>query len=403
MEQTNPLGCYIFGVDMKKSTRHILIGAAVLALLVSTAAPAQAGGRIVAVGDIHGAYDEFVAILQQAGLIDAEMHWTGGDSILVQTGDLFDRGVKVREVMDLLMRIQQEAAAAGGRVIVLLGNHEAMVLAGFYRDINPEMYAAFADDKSKKRRKAAFAQYQRYWRASAKEAGKVASPLVGESKQQWMTAHPLGRVEFTEAIGPDGVYGKWLRTLPIAVILDDVLFVHGGIGPALAGMTVEEINRRAAEELEIYDRTRKYMLDHGMLASTLGLDAMRSVAYKKDPPDPGLAELADAGTWLTQSGDGPLWFRGAAKWDEDEHGDEMIELLEGIGARYLVGGHTPQRPRRIQTRFDGRVFLIDTGMLSNHYKGGRPSALVIEDDSFTAIYLDGSEVIATREALPAAA
>jgi len=403
MEQTNPLGCYISGVDMRRLILHILIGAAALALLVSTAAPAWSGDRIVAIGDIHGAYDEFVAILQETGLIDAETHWVGGDSILVQTGDLFDRGVRVREVMDLLMRIQQEATAAGGQVIVLLGNHEGMVLTGFYRDINPEMYAAFADEKSKKRRKKAFAQYRRYWRNSAKEAGKVPPPLTGESKQQWMTAHPLGRVEFTEAIGPDGVYGKWLRTLPIAVILDDVLFVHGGIGPALAGMTVDEINRRAAEELEIYDRARKYMLDHEILASTLGLEAMRVVAYKRDPPDPGLAELADAGSWLTQSGEGPLWFRGAAKWDEDEHSEEMFDLLEGVGARYLVGGHTPQQPRRIQTRFDGRVFLIDTGMLSNHYKGGRPSALVIDDDTFTAIYLDGSEVVATRKALPAAA
>jgi hypothetical protein len=403
MEQTAAKGCYIFGVDMKQASLHILIAAVALALLVSTAAPAGAGDRIVAIGDVHGAYDELVAILQETGLIDAEMHWVGGDSILVQSGDLFDRGVRVREVMDLLMRIQQEASAAGGRVIVLLGNHEAMVLTGLYRDVNPEMYAAFADEKSKKRRKAAFSQYQKFWRASAQEAGMVPPPLTGESKQQWMTAHPLGRVEFTEAIGPDGVYGKWLRTLPVAVVLDDVLFVHGGIGPALAGVTVEEINRRAAQELEFYDRTRKYMLDNGMLASTLGLDSMRVVAYKKDPPDPGLAEVLNAASWLTQSGEGPLWFRGAAKWDEEEHSDEMFDLLEGVGAHYLVVGHTPQRPRRIQTRFDGRVFLIDTGMLSNHYKGGRPSALVIEDDTFTAIYLDGSEVIATRKGLPAAA
>jgi len=42
-------------------------------------------------------------------------------------------------------------------------------------------------------------------------------------------------------------------------------------------------------------------------------------------------------------------------------------------------------------------------MLSSHYEGGQPSALVIEGDSFTAIYLDDSEVVETRQTLPEAA
>jgi hypothetical protein len=388
---------------MKSICAHSVVTAAVFVLAALPATTASAGGRVVAIGDVHGEYDGLVAILQRTQLIDAEMHWVGGDATLVQTGDLFDRGVRVREVMDLLMRIQVEAAAGGGEVIVLLGNHEGMNLTGFYRDVNPDVYATFADDKSAKRRKTAFARYQKYWRDTAAALGVRPPPITGEIKQEWMTAHPLGRIEYTEAIGPDGVYGKWLRTLPIAVVIDDVLFVHGGIGPALAGMSVEEINRLAAEEMAIYDRTRKYLLDHGLIPSTLGLDAMAAVARKQDPPDPGLAGIEDADSWMIRSGDGPLWFRGSAKWDEDEQGEEMIGLLAGVGASYVVGGHTPQRPRRIQTRFDGRVFLIDTGMLSSHYEGGQPSALVIEGDTFTAIYLDDSEVVETRPALPAAA
>ena len=34
--------------------------------------------RIVAVGDIHGAYEPFVKILQTAGIIDARLRWIGG-------------------------------------------------------------------------------------------------------------------------------------------------------------------------------------------------------------------------------------------------------------------------------------------------------------------------------------
>jgi len=388
---------------MKRFCAHKLIGSVVFVLAALPVTASSAGGRVIAIGDVHGEYDGLVAILQRTQLIDAETHWIGGDATLVQTGDLFDRGVRVREVMDLLMRIQEEAAAAGGRVIVLLGNHEGMNLTGFYRDVNPDVYATFADDKSAKRRKTAFAQYQRYWRGTAAALGAPPPPITGEIKQEWMTAHPLGRIEYTEAIGPDGVYGKWLRTLPIAVVIDDVLFVHGGIGPALAGMTVEEINRRAAEEMAVYDSTREYLVNHGLMPSTLGLDAMAAVARKQDPPDPGLAGILDGDSWMIRSGDGPLWFRGSAKWDEDEQGEEMIDLLAGVGATYVVGGHTPQRPRRIQTRFGGRVFLIDTGMLSSHYEGGQPSALVIDGDTFTAIYLDDSEVVETRQTLPEAA
>jgi hypothetical protein len=387
---------------MKRFNAHKLVGAVAFVLIGLPAAAASAG-RVVAIGDVHGAYEPLVAILQRTQLIDAETHWIGGDTILVQTGDLFDRGVEVRKVMDLLMRLQQEASAAGGQVIVLLGNHEGMNLTGFYRDVNPEVYATFADDKSAKRRKTAFAQYQEYWRESAAAAGYAPPPMTGEIKQQWMDAHPLGRVEYTDAIGPDGIYGKWLRTLPIAVVIDDVLFIHGGVGPELAGMTVDEINRRAAIELEVYDRTREYMISHNMMPSTLGIDAMRVVAQKMDPPDPELAGLDDADAWMIRSGEGPLWFRGAAKWDEDEQGAEMAALLDDLGVTYEVGGHTPQRPRRIQTRFGGRVFLIDTGMLSSVYEGGQPSALVIENGTFTAVYLDDSEVLETGKALPAAA
>lgn len=388
---------------MRRFSAYNLVGAVALVVVGLTAVPASSADRVVAIGDVHGAYEQLVAILQRTQLIDAETHWIGGEATLVQTGDLFDRGVEVRKVLDLLMRLQQEAAAAGGQVIVLLGNHEGMNLTGFYRDVNPEVYATFADEKSEKRRKAAFARYQKYWRDSAEAAGYAPPPMTGEIKQQWMDAHPPGRIEYTDAIGPDGAYGKWLRTLPIAAVIDDVLFIHGGVGPELAGMTVEEINLRAAEELEVYDRTREYMVNHNLMPSTLGLDAMSVVALKRDPPDPGLAGITDADSWLIRSGEGPLWFRGSAKWDEDERGAEMSALLAGLGVTYQVGGHTPQRPRRIQTRFDGRIFLIDTGMLSSVYEDGQPSALVIEDGTFTAVYLGDSEVIETRKVLPAAA
>ena len=98
-----------------------------------------------------------------------------------------------------------------------------------------------------------------------------------------------------------------------------------------------------------------------------------------------------------------MWFRVAAKWDEDTHCGQMTNLLAGVGAERMVVGHSPRRDGRIEVRFDGRVYLIDTGMLSSHYTGGRPSALVIENGVFTAVYPDETEVLEVEEELPTAA
>jgi hypothetical protein len=377
--------------------------ALMFAVVLLTASGAAAGERIVAVGDIHGSYDGLVSILQRAELIDAETHWIGGEATLVQTGDLFDRGLQTHDVLDLLMRLQGESESAGGRVIVLLGNHEGMNLTGFFRDVNPEIYAAFADPKSEKRRKEGYRSFKKYWRARAEAEGTGTPDFSSEVESKWMAAYPPGFLEYMHALGPDGRYGAWLRTLPVAVIIDDVLFMHGGLGPALKGMTVDEINTEAAAELATYDSTRRYMVKNRMVPTTAGLSSMLAVYRNQDPPDPALAGLADADGWLIRSADGPLWFRGNAKWDEESHTAEVVELLAGVGVQRMVGGHTVQDEGRIEVRFEGLVFLIDTGMLSSVYEGGRPSALVISDGIFIAIYPDGSEELLFEEALPEAA
>src|SRR6266699_582622 len=82
--------------------------------------------RVVAIGDVHGDLDAFAGILQRTRLADPSRRWAGGNSILVQTGDFLDRGPEARAVMDLLMSLQKDAPRQGGRVIVLMGNHEAM-------------------------------------------------------------------------------------------------------------------------------------------------------------------------------------------------------------------------------------------------------------------------------------
>src|ERR1051326_5260570 len=109
---------------------------AVCALTLAWAVPA-APARVVAIGDVHGDFDDFVVILQHAGLIDANRHWSGRNTTLVQTGDVVDRGPKTRAALDLLMQLQKEAPHQNGRVIPLLGNHEVMNMYGDMRYVMP--------------------------------------------------------------------------------------------------------------------------------------------------------------------------------------------------------------------------------------------------------------------------
>jgi len=376
--------------------------------MVLTVTTSQAG-RIVAVGDVHGSFEGLTAILQEAGILDKDLKWAGGDATYIQLGDLFDRGLDVRQVIELLMRLEGEAAAAGGRFQCIIGNHETMNLTGFYRDNNPEVYTTFVGGKSEKRR-------NKLWSAVKSYRDIWGEPTDEAARQAWMDEHPLGWVEYADAVSPKGVYGKWLRTLPVAIMIDDVLFIHGGVSPSVAGKTVDEINAIAKKELKTFDKARQYLVAQSLLPATasfvdvgritlmimdeaekeISTDVVRRHADQLEP-------VAGIDDWLIMHPEGPLWFRGAARWDEELRGEEMAALLDGIGAQVMVVGHTPSRDGRMVVRFEGRVILIDTGMLSSYYTGGRPSALEIDGDTFTAIYPGEREVLLGGEELDKAA
>ena len=98
--------------------RLVSAAAIVAASVVALTGEATHGGlataaaaRIVAIGDIHGSFDNFVAILTKAGLIDANRRWTGGKTVFVHTGDTTDRGPGVKEALDLLMALEKQASS----------------------------------------------------------------------------------------------------------------------------------------------------------------------------------------------------------------------------------------------------------------------------------------------------
>ena len=125
---------------------HLMVIAAVL--MPSAAVPQPAPQRIVAIGDLHGDFDAWRAIATASGIADAKGRWTGGNATLVQMGDVVDRGPDSLKIIHDLMKLQNEAPKRGGRVIVVLGNHEAMMMTDDMRYVHPGEYAAFADRDS---------------------------------------------------------------------------------------------------------------------------------------------------------------------------------------------------------------------------------------------------------------
>ena len=393
-----------------------LVVAAALSL-VATPAPsgrtpeprsAQAG-RIVAIGDIHGAYDGFVGILQSAGLIDGKRQWSGGNAVLVQTGDVFDRGSGVREALDLLMRLEDEAKRAGGRVDSLLGNHEMMNLLAEYRDASPSAYTAFADARSDDRQRRAYEDFVKILKR------RSAKPADIPTREVWNETHPPGFVEYTDALGPRGKYGKWLREKTVTETIAGTVFMHAGINAATTA-TLDDINRTAASDIARWDAAKAALVSAQLVtpAATLqeAIDAS-AIEYQRiaealkagaQPGDHVTREFVDRLQFVLEIGkssllaaDGPLWFRGFAQWPDSEEA-QAVALTQRLGVARFVTGHTPLPDGRIRARFGNRFFLIDTGMLTTYVKGGRASALELQGGRITAIYPDAREVL-----VPAAA
>jgi hypothetical protein len=91
----------------------------------------QVSSSTYVIGDVHGQLKTLVKLLQQAEIIDHHSKWRAGAASLWFIGDLVDRGHDSIGVLDLVMRLQLEAEAVGGKVACLLGNHELMMLAAY--------------------------------------------------------------------------------------------------------------------------------------------------------------------------------------------------------------------------------------------------------------------------------
>jgi hypothetical protein len=269
--------------------------------------------QIFVVSDIHGDYKELVALLRGAGVIDKADRWSWGKGHVVVNGDVFDRGDAVTECLWLIHRLEREAREAGGRVHYVLGNHEMMVLRGDDRYVN----------------------------------GKYLGGIV---RYTGITHHDL--------YGPDMELGRWLRTKHVAVKVNDIVFVHGGLG-------TQSVER----ELDIakLNETARSIID------------MRSYElFFSDVP------------FFVNGTEGPLWYRGYHYGMEGRYTQITPEELDGVlkfyGAKTVVVGHS--EIGQVSQLYGGRVYGVDVPVDAL----GGFEALLWKGGTFYRVGVDGSTV-----------
>lgn len=328
-----------------------LVVAAALAATPAAALPPPQPARIVAVGDLHGDFAAWRDIAGAAGLVGRNGQWTGGRTTLVQVGDIADRGPDSLKIIRELMRLQKEAPKQGGRVIVLVGNHEAMNITGDLRYVTPGEFAAFATRRSAELRdrlyEAKKADIEANYRA------KDPSMSTAAIRDAWIKATPDGWVEHRLAWAPDGEIGRWVIRSPAAALVNGNLFVHGGISGEYARLGLAEINRKVAAALKAVEQS-----PDSIIHDPLGPLWYRGLITR----DPKIADIP------------PVPPEAAPRPSIEQ---ELETVLSAYGARRIIVGHTPNRAG-VQVLHGGRLVGIDSG-IARHYRG-TPSYLEIVGD-----------------------
>ncbi|MGW0397406.1 metallophosphoesterase [Streptomyces sp. NPDC003002] len=173
-------------------------------------------GPLYVVGDVHGYLDELVTELHAQGLIDTDRRWSAGNARLWFLGDFTDRGPDGIGVIDLVMRLSAEAAAAGGYCKALMGNHELLLIG-------------------------------------AKRFGDT--PVVsGAGTATFQAAWLLNGGQRTDMDRLQDVHLQWMSRLDAAVLEEDHLLLHSDTTAYLDyGDSIEDVNDTIHELLNRND------------------------------------------------------------------------------------------------------------------------------------------------------
>jgi hypothetical protein len=148
--------------------------------------------KVAALSDLHGQYDLMLKLLKNNDIIDSKNNWNFGANHFVITGDIFDRGDKVTEILWFLYILENQAIAAGGNLHLVLGNHEVMVLNNRLKYL-----------------------HKKY-------------PQIARILEK----------PFTELFSQNSILGAWIRSKNVLVKVNDSLFAHGGFHPSLVNENI---------------------------------------------------------------------------------------------------------------------------------------------------------------------
>jgi Calcineurin-like phosphoesterase len=264
--------------------------------------------RLVAIGDLHGDLGGARAALRAAGAIDERDRWIGGDLVVVQTGDVLDRGDDERALLDLIAGLETEAHAAGGAFVALLGNHELMNGGGDFRYVTPAGLHAFDAAAGSPPADAA-----------AERRGRLAALGAGGSYARRLARHAVIAIVGDTVFSHAGVLGDWVRRV------DEVnqtarCWLDGQAGEPPAALTSDDspVWTRAAGGPDV---------DCAQVAAALAALGVRRMVVGHTVQDGGITSACDGALWridvgLSRRYGGPI---------------EALELAPGAPPKILHG------------------------------------------------------------------
>ncbi|KAG2267581.1 hypothetical protein Bca52824_062136 [Brassica carinata] len=316
--------------------------------------------RIIAVGDLHGDLRKARDALQIAGVLssDGKDHWIGEDTVVVQVGDILDRGEDEIAILSLLRLLDEQAKANGGAVFQVNGNHETMNVEGDFRYVDTRAFDECID-------------FLDYLEDYAQDWDKAFKNWIFESRQwkedrrnsqtywdQWnIVKRQKGVIARSVLFRPGGRLACELSRHGVVLRVNNWVFCHGGLLPHHVAYGVERINREVSTW-------------------------MKSSSDEEDSPEmPFIA---------TRGYDSVVWSRLYSRETSDlnEYQIEQVskilrDSLEAVGAKAMVVGHTPQLSG-VNCEYGCGIWRVDVGM-SSGVLDSRPEVLEIRGDKARVI------------------
>jgi len=288
-----------------------------------------AGRRLVAIGDVHGDFKQTMRALELGKVMDADGRWVGGTTVLVQVGDILDRGDNELAIMRKFANLAKQARKEGGDVLVVHGNHEIMNVLGDFRYATKGAYAECARYAEAKRQKL------------VEKLGEENAPPLPETPEDVNPETYRGVLARRDLFLPGGEMALRMAKNPTVLQVGDTVLAHAGI------------DMRAVE--------------YGFQALNDDVAAWMA-GVKKTPPNMVLEEKGVV--WTREYGGAD-----AGVTAEASACRRLGEALDAVGAKRLVVGHTPQQGG-VSSGCGGRLWRSDVGVSRGIY-GAKPQVIEI--------------------------